>query len=102
MATAGKFQEQLWDNLLLSMKYAKHIKSYAPKGRADPIRKLFPNEKGFTFWDYFYKSWEYNARLRLAYFLLNGHLAERPEDGGVDKEVRGWQRPAIMRRFGSH
>lgn len=60
------------------------------QGWSDAIRKLFPGEVIYTFWDYLRHAWERNAGLRLDHFLISPHLVKRLRGGGVDKWVRGW------------
>ncbi len=61
-------------------------------GWTDAIRKLYPNETIYTFWDYFRNAWARNAGLRIDHFLLSPHLVKRLRGGGVDKHVRGWEK----------
>ena len=58
------------------------------QGWVDAIRHLYPEEKIFTFWDYFRKHWERNAGLRIDHLLLNPAAAKRLKDAGVDRWVR--------------
>jgi exodeoxyribonuclease-3 len=53
---------------------------------------LFPDEKIYTFWDYFRNAYQRNAGLRIDHFLLSPQLRKRLADGGVDREVRGWEK----------
>jgi exodeoxyribonuclease III len=62
------------------------------QGWTDALRKLHPNEKIFTFWDYFRNAWPRNAGLRIDHFLLNRPAAKRLKAAGVDREVRGWEK----------
>lgn len=64
------------------------------QGWTDAIRKLNPDTKIYTFWDYFRKSYERDAGIRLDHLLLNHVLAKRLQSGGVDKHVRGWEKPS--------
>jgi exodeoxyribonuclease-3 len=59
------------------------------QGWTDAIRARFPEEKIFTFWDYFRRHWDTNSGLRIDHLLLNKQLASRVEDAGVDRWVRG-------------
>jgi exodeoxyribonuclease III len=59
------------------------------QGWTDVIRARFPDEKIFTFWDYFRRHWDTNSGLRIDHLLLNEQLAPRVEDAGVDRWVRG-------------
>jgi exodeoxyribonuclease-3 len=62
------------------------------QGWTDAIRMLFPDEKIYTFWDYFRNAYQRNAGLRIDHFLLSPQLRKRLADGGVDREVRGWEK----------
>jgi exodeoxyribonuclease-3 len=59
------------------------------QGWTDCIRALHPNERVYTFWDYFRKHWERNAGLRIDHLLLNAKLRPRLVAAGVDVWVRG-------------
>lgn len=62
------------------------------QGWTDAIRTLYPNEKIYTFWDYFRNAFARNAGLRIDHFLLSPQLAPRLTAAGVDKQVRGWEK----------
>jgi exodeoxyribonuclease-3 len=64
------------------------------QGWVDSIRKIHPEEKIFTFWDYFRNHWERNAGLRIDHLLLNRKLAPRLVDANVDRWVRGQPKPS--------
>ncbi|HEV8541022.1 MAG TPA: exodeoxyribonuclease III [Verrucomicrobiae bacterium] len=59
------------------------------QGWTDAIRTRFPNERIYTFWDYFRRHWETNSGLRIDHLLLNGELSPRLIEAGVDTWVRG-------------
>jgi exodeoxyribonuclease III len=58
------------------------------QGWVDAIRKIYPDETVYTFWDYRRNRWERDAGLRLDHFLLSKKLARRLTAAGVDREVR--------------
>lgn len=60
------------------------------QGWTDAIRELFPGERIYTFWKYLRNAWQRDAGLRIDHLLLSPRLAPRLADGGVDREVRGW------------
>jgi exodeoxyribonuclease III len=62
------------------------------QGWTDAIRKLYPNDIIYTFWDYFRNAYERNAGLRIDHFLLSPQLDNRLSAGGVDRFVRGWEK----------
>jgi exodeoxyribonuclease III len=59
------------------------------QGWTDALRKQFPDERIYTFWDYFRQHWQTNSGLRIDHLLLSKDLAPKLEDAGVDKWVRG-------------
>jgi exodeoxyribonuclease III len=65
--------------------YAKLLR----QGWTDSIRHLHPEERIYTFWDYFRQHWQRNSGLRIDHILLNAELAPRLKKAGVDKWVRG-------------
>ncbi|RZJ34428.1 MAG: exodeoxyribonuclease III [Flavobacterium sp.] len=62
------------------------------QGWTDAIRKLYPDETIYTFWDYFRNSYERNAGLRIDHFLLSPNLKGKLKAAGVDRDVRGWEK----------
>ena len=58
------------------------------QGWTDALRKKFPKEQVFTFWDYFRKHWERNAGLRIDHLLLSKQLTPKLKAAGVDRWVR--------------
>ena len=59
------------------------------QGWLDCLRHLYPDERIYTFWDYFRDHWKRNAGLRIDHLLLNRTLAPRLRNAGVDRWVRG-------------
>jgi exodeoxyribonuclease-3 len=64
------------------------------QGWVDAIRKKHPKERIYTFWDYFRKHWERDAGLRIDHLLLNPQTASRLVAAGVDRWVRGNEKPS--------
>jgi exodeoxyribonuclease III len=62
------------------------------QGWTDAIRKLYPDEKIYTFYDYFRNAYGRNAGLRIDHFLLSPSIAKRLVAGGVNRDVRGWEK----------
>jgi exodeoxyribonuclease-3 len=68
------------------------FKKLIEQGWTDAIRKLYPDEVIYTFWDYFRDAYGRNAGLRIDHFLLSPQLTPRLTAGGVDRNVRGWEK----------
>jgi exodeoxyribonuclease-3 len=62
------------------------------QGWTDAIRKLYPDETIYTFWDYFRNAYGRNAGLRIDHFLLNSTLDKKLKAAAVDHHVRGWEK----------
>lgn len=59
------------------------------QGWLDSLRHIYPDERIYTYWDYFRKHWQTNSGLRIDHLLLNPVLAPHLQDAGVDAWVRG-------------
>ncbi len=62
------------------------------QGWIDSIRFLHPNEKMFTFWDYFRNAFARDAGIRMDHILISPELKKRLISGNVDRHVRGWEK----------
>jgi exodeoxyribonuclease-3 len=87
------YKPEKWVNDALFRKEVRAaFKRLTGQGWTDAIRKLYPGEKIYTFWDYFRNAYARDAGLRIDHFLLSPHLDRRLKDGGVDRHVRGWEK----------
>ena len=68
------------------------FKTLVEQGWTDAIRKLYPDEIIYTFWDYFRNAYERNAGLRIDHFLLSPAVGKQLVAAGVNREVRGWEK----------
>lgn len=67
-------------------------KNLLDQGWVDAIRTLYPEEKIYTYWDYFRNAFSRDAGIRMDHFLLSPDLKKKLIAGGVDREVRGWEK----------
>ncbi len=58
------------------------------QGWTDALRSLHPNERIYTFWDYFRNSFGRDAGLRIDHLLLSPGVEKRLIAAGVDRDVR--------------
>lgn len=87
------YKPERWvDDALFRPETRAAFKNLLEQGWTDAIRKLYPNEKIYTFWDYFRNAYARNAGLRIDHFLLNPYLDKRLIGAGVDHEIRGWEK----------
>ena len=61
-------------------------------GWTDAVRHLHPDKRIYTFWDYFRNAYGRDAGLRLDHLLLSPALKPRLLHGGVDRDVRVWEK----------
>jgi exodeoxyribonuclease III len=59
------------------------------QGWTDALRSKHPDQRIYTFWNYFRNHWLRNAGLRIDHLLLSGQLQPRLEAADVDRDVRG-------------
>jgi exodeoxyribonuclease-3 len=68
------------------------FKALVDQGWTDAIRKLYPEGKIYTFYDYFRNAYGRDAGLRIDHFLLSPKIDKRLITAGVDRNVRGWEK----------
>jgi exodeoxyribonuclease-3 len=87
------YKPERWvDDALFRPEVRQAYQRLLSQGWADAIRALHPNERIYTFWDYFRNAWGRDAGLRIDHLLLSPSVAGRLIDAGVDREVRGWEK----------
>lgn len=87
------YKPERWvDDALFRPEVRAAFKNLVDQGWTDAIRKLYPTETIYTFWDYFRNAYGRNAGLRIDHFLLTPQLTDRLKSAGVDREVRGWEK----------
>ncbi len=87
------YKPERWvDDALFRPEVRAAFKNLVSQGWVDAIRKLYPDEVIYTFFDYFRNAYGRNAGLRIDHFLLSPQLASRLIKGGVDRNVRGWEK----------
>jgi exodeoxyribonuclease-3 len=74
---------------LLQPQSRERYRKLLDQGWVDALRHLHPEEKVFTFWDYFRKHWERDSGLRIDHLLLNPAAAKKLQAAGVDRWMRG-------------
>ena len=64
------------------------------QGWTDALRMLHPDQRIYTFWDFFRNHFQRDAGLRIDHLLLSEKLAPRLLDASVDRWVRGEEKPS--------
>lgn len=84
------YKPERWvDDALFRPEVRLAFKKLVSQGWVDAIRKLYPGEVIYTFWDYFRNAYGRNAGLRIDHFLLSPKLSKSLVAAGVDRHVRG-------------
>ena len=87
------YKPERWlDDALFLPEVRSAFANLVAMGWTDAVRKLHPDERIYTFWDYFRNAWMRDAGLRIDHLLLSPSAAARLIGAGVDREVRGWER----------
>jgi exodeoxyribonuclease III len=87
------YKPERWvDDALFRPEVRAAFKNLVAQGWTDAIRKLYPEEIIYTFWDYFRNAYDRNAGLRIDHFLLSPKVEKRLVAAGVDRLVRGWEK----------
>jgi exodeoxyribonuclease III len=63
-------------------------------GLADAIRAASDAPGLYTFWDYQAGAWQKNNGIRIDHVLLSPQATDRLLATGIDKHVRGWEKPS--------
>lgn len=87
------YKPEKWVNdALFRVEVRNAYQELLSQGWTDAIRKLYPDEVIYTFWDYFRNAFERNAGLRIDHFLLSSEVVPHLKHAEVDKFVRGWEK----------
>ena len=63
-------------------------------GLTDAIRATSDHARLFSFWDYQAGAWQRDFGIRIDHLLLSPQAADRMIAAGIDKSVRGWEKPS--------
>ena len=87
------YKPERWvDDALFRPEVRQAYAKLVAQGWTDAIRLLYGDQRVYTFWDYFRNAYARNAGLRIDHFLLSPDVAKRLVAGGVDREVREWEK----------
>jgi exodeoxyribonuclease-3 len=84
------YKPERWlEDALMQPEPREQYRRLLAQGWTDALRHLQPDERIYTFWDYWRNAWARNAGLRIDHHLLNPAAAARLHSAGVDREARG-------------
>ena len=87
------YKPERWvDDALFAPEVRAAFSELVAQGWTDALRKLHPDERIYTFWNYWRQAFERDAGLRIDHLLLSPKLARRLVAAGVDRTPRGWDK----------
>ena len=87
------YKPERWvDDALFRPEVRAAFHNLVAQGWTDAIRKLYPTDVIYTFFDYFRNAYGRNAGLRIDHFLLSPAIEKQLHAAGVDLFVRGWEK----------
>lgn len=89
------YKPERWvDDALFRVEVREAFGNLLEQGWTDALRFLHPDRTIYTFWDFFRNAYGRDAGLRIDHLLLNAPAAARLTAAGVEREVRGWEKPS--------
>jgi exodeoxyribonuclease-3 len=89
------YKPERWvDDALFRAEVREAFATLLKQGWTDALRTLHPDETIYTFWDFFRNAYGRDAGLRIDHLLLNAALLPRLTAAGVERDVRGWEKPS--------
>lgn len=94
-AEADVYDPEAWagDALFLPATRAK-FNALTHLGLTDAVRAVSDAPGLYTFWDYQAGAWQRNKGLRIDHLLLSPQAADRLVSAGIDKHMRGGEKPS--------
>lgn len=86
---------EVWVNDALFLPEARAaFRRLANLGLTDAVRVRDGSPGVYTFWDYQAGAWERNNGIRIDHVMMSPQVADRLEEAGIDKAVRGREKPS--------
>jgi exodeoxyribonuclease III len=94
-AHADVYDPAAWagDALFLSRTRAR-FSALRHLGLTEAVRATTDADKIYTFWDYQAGAWQKNMGIRIDHLLVSPQAADRLMAAGIDKHIRGWEKPS--------
>jgi len=70
------------------------LRALVAQGWTDAVRATMPGADVYTFWDYQAGAFQKNDGIRIDHLLLSPEAADRITAVGIDRHVRGWEKPS--------
>lgn len=82
------------DDALFQPESRQRFRALANLGFTEAVRSCTEAEETYTFWDYQAGAWQKNNGIRIDHILLSPQSTDRLTGCGIDKFVRGWEKPS--------
>ena len=94
-AAADVHNPAAWiEDALFRPQTREKFRSITNLGLTDALRATTDAPGLYTFWDYQAGAWQKNNGLRIDHILLSPQAADRLVTTGIDRHVRGWEKPS--------
>ena len=94
-AAADARHPEAWANDALFLPQTREkFRALINLGFTDAIRAVSDDAKLYSFWDYQAGAWPKDNGIRIDHLLLSPQAADRLIDAGIDRHVRGWDKPS--------
>jgi exodeoxyribonuclease III len=90
----ARFPDHWVNDALFLPRTRRKFRTLYHLGLTDALRAGNDAPGPYTFWDYQAGAWQKNDGIRIDHLLLSPQAADRLLVAGVDKHVRGWEKPS--------
>ncbi|MBS8259265.1 exodeoxyribonuclease III [Roseibium polysiphoniae] len=86
---------EVWvDDALFQPESRQKFRTLLNLGMTETVRACSEAPQTYTFWDYQAGAWQKNNGIRIDHILLSPEATDRLNGCGIDKHVRGWEKPS--------
>jgi exodeoxyribonuclease-3 len=82
------------DDALFQPESRAALRRFEFLGLTDAFRACHAETHQYTFWDYQAGAWQKDHGIRIDHIFLSPQAADRLKACGIDKHVRGWEKPS--------
>jgi exodeoxyribonuclease-3 len=94
-AAADAYDPAAWaGDALFLPQTRERFHAFANLGLTDAVRATTDAAGVYSFWDYQAGAWQKNRGIRIDHVMLSPQAADRLTASGIDKHVRGWEKPS--------
>ncbi|MCK7611520.1 exodeoxyribonuclease III [Roseibium sediminicola] len=90
----AKNPENWRDDALFQPESRQRFRALTHLGLTEAVRATTEAEETYTFWDYQAGAWQKNNGIRIDHILLSPQATDIMAGCGIDKHVRGWEKPS--------